>query len=215
MSFTTKSVTVPPFNLSAPSNTDIWRKPPSHNAFNAPTHPSPLPQYRMSNFQSAKLTFALPVASTLLQYDQAGLLLHFTKPNTKDKWVKTGIEYYNGIPYVGTVGCENWADWSIVPLTPFAGNDGRPTMTVEAKREKDVLGKSMWIYQVVYDAEGKEIDRKPLRELTWVFSDEEGWSVGVGGYVARPNAAGDGVLEAEFEKGVEVTLLFGEDGVKV
>ncbi|KAF2798460.1 hypothetical protein K505DRAFT_321825 [Melanomma pulvis-pyrius CBS 109.77] len=210
MSLATKTVTVPPFNLSSPAGTDIWRKPPSHNVNDAPTHPNPLPQYKLTDFQSAKVTFSLPVANTLLQYDQAGLLLHFTKPGLapgKDKWIKTGVEFYYGAPYISTVGCETYADWSIVPLTPFAGNDSRPTTTIELRREKDVLGKSLWAYQLLYDGEGKEVERRSLRELTWVFADEEGWNVGIGGYVARPNTDGDGVLEAEFGKGVDVVIL--------
>jgi len=209
MSYATKTITVPPFNLSSPAGTDIWRKPPSHNAFNAPTHPSPLPQYKLKDFQSAKLTFALPPANTLRQYDQAGLLIHLTKPGLKpgeDKWLKTGVEFYYGVPYISTVGCDVWADWSIVPLTPFAGNESRPTTTIEAKREKDVLGKSLWVYQVLYDADGKEVERRPLREATWVFADED-WDIGVGGYVARPNTDSEGTLTAEFEKGVEIVTI--------
>jgi hypothetical protein len=227
MSQSTKTITLPPFNLSANSDTDIWRKvlstsysstsrgftpvltnlkPPSHNAFNAPTHPDPLPQYKLSEFQSAKLTFALPVANTLLQYDQAGLLLHLTKKGETDKWIKTGIEYYYSNPYISTVGCDSWADWSIVPLSPYGGNETRPSTTIEAKREKDVLGKSLWVYQVIYGDDGEEKERRPLRELTWVFGEEDGWNIGVGGYVARPNNDTKGILEAEFEKGVEVVV---------
>src|SRR5690242_6217229 len=67
----TTTTTIPPFTLSAPPDTDIWRKPPSHNAFNAPTHPSTLPTYPLSTFQRAKLTFTLPPANQLRQYDQA------------------------------------------------------------------------------------------------------------------------------------------------
>jgi hypothetical protein len=146
----------------------------------------------------------------LLQYDQAGLLLHLTKKGEKDKWIKTGIEYYYKNPYISTVGCDSWADWSIVPLSPYGGNETGPSTTIEAKREKDVLGKSLWIYQVLYDEQGKETERRPLRELTWVFGEEEGWSVGVGGYVARPNNDTQGVLEAEFANGVEVVVLCEE-----
>ncbi|KAF2261942.1 hypothetical protein CC78DRAFT_535171 [Lojkania enalia] len=206
----TKSTAVPSFNLSSPAGTDIWRKPPSHNVFTAPTKPDPLPKIPLQKFQRAKLTFALPTANTLRQYDQAGLLLHLTKPGLepgKDKWLKTGIEFYYGKPYLSTVGCDAWADWSVVPLTPFAGNS-RPTATLEARREKDQLGKSLWVYQIISDEDGKEIERRPLREVNWIFADEDGWEIGIGGYVCRPTKEGGaGLLEAEFEKGVEIEVL--------
>lgn len=213
MTYATKTTTVPAFNLSSPAGTDIWRKPPSHNVFTAPTHPAPLQQYELKSFQRARLSFALPPGNQLRQYDQAGLLLSFTSGNHtagsgQDKWLKTGIEWYYGKPYISTVGCDSWADWSIVPLTPFASNDSRPTVTIEARREKDQLGKSLWVYHIVRDGEGKEVERRPLREVNWAFAEEEGWSLGVGGYVCRPTKeGGDGLLEAEFAEGVEIELL--------
>jgi regulation of enolase protein 1 (concanavalin A-like superfamily) len=207
----TTTTTIPPFTLSAPPGTDIWRKAPSHNAFNAPTHPSQLPTYDLKTFQRAKLSFALPPANKLRQYDQAGLLLHMTKPDipaNETKWIKTGIEFYNGKPYVATVGCDAWADWSLVPMPEFTDDSGRPGATIEARRERDVLGKSLWIYWVVRDGEGKEVERRPLREVNWVFADEEGWSVGVGGYVCRPTEEGrEELLEAVFEEGVEIEIM--------
>ncbi|KAF2689977.1 hypothetical protein K458DRAFT_439102 [Lentithecium fluviatile CBS 122367] len=211
MSYATKNTTIAPFNLTSPPGTDIWRKPPSHNVFTAPTHPSPIPQYDLKTFQRARLTFALPPGSQLRQYDQAGLLLHFTKPNLpsgQDKWLKTGIEWYYGKPYISTVGCDAWADWSIVPLSDFAGNASRPTVTIEARRERDQLGKSLWVYQIVRDGEGKEVERRPLREVNWVFAEEEGWRVGIAGYVCRPTVeGGNGELVAEFGEGVEVEAV--------
>ncbi|PSN73681.1 hypothetical protein BS50DRAFT_569179 [Corynespora cassiicola Philippines] len=211
MTYATKTTTLEPFNLSSPAGTDIWRKPPSHNAFSAPTHPSPLPQFALQSFQRARLSFTLPPVSQLRQYDQAGLLLHLTKPGQpegQDKWVKTGIEFYNNISYISTVGCDSWADWSVVPVPGSGSGEERPGVELEARREKDVLGKSLWIYEIVRDGEGKEVERRPLREVTWFFAEEEGWEVGVGGYVARPNTDnGDGLLEAEFGKGVEIEVL--------
>ncbi|KAF1832090.1 hypothetical protein BDW02DRAFT_458930, partial [Decorospora gaudefroyi] len=223
----TTTTKLPPFHLSAPPETDIWRKPPSHNTFNAPTHPphpdtSPLP-----TFQRAKISFALPPAAQLRQYDQAGLLLHLTKPDHQSKWIKSGIEFYHGKPYVATVGCDAWADWSLMPMpadsldetdtgTAAGGagghdSNGRPRATIEAKRERDALGKSLWIYYIVKDGEGREVQRLPIREVNWVFAEEEGWAVGVAGYVCRPTKLGgsetedDGeVLEVEFEDGLEI-----------
>lgn len=169
------NTTIPAFSLSAPPGTDIWRKAPSTNAFNASTYPPQLPTYPLETFQRARLTFALPPASQLRQYDQAGLLLHLTKPGVPDnqtKWVKTGIEFYKGKPYVATVGCDAWADWSLTPDPEFKGGDERPSVTIEARRERDDLGKSLWVYWVVRDSDGKEVERRPLREVNWIFADE-------------------------------------------
>ncbi|KAA8626130.1 hypothetical protein PtrSN002B_006721 [Pyrenophora tritici-repentis] len=207
------TTTVEPFNLSAPAGTDIWRKPPSHNAFNASTYPAQLPTYDLKNFQRAKLTFALLPSDKLRQYDQAGLLLHLTKPGVPDnetKWVKTGIEFYYGKPYVATVGCDAWADWSLVPMPDFK-NGTQPGATIEARRERDVLGKSLWIYWIVRDEAGKEVERRPLREVTWFLAEEEGWSVSVAGYVCRPTTeGGEEMLGAEFKEGVEIEILNSE-----
>jgi regulation of enolase protein 1 (concanavalin A-like superfamily) len=206
----TTTTTIEPFSLSAPPGTDIWRKPPTHNAFNASTYPAQLPTYDLKTFQRAKLAFELPPADQLRQYDQAGLLLHVTKPGVPDnetKWIKTGIEFYYGKPYVATVGCDAWADWSLVPMPEFK-NSSRPGATIEARRERDDLGKSLWIYWIVKDETGKEVERRPLREVTWVFAEEEGWSVGVAGYVCRPTKDGrEELLEAEFKEGVEIEII--------
>lgn len=64
------------------------------------------------------------------------------------------------------------------------------------------------MYQILKNEKGEEVERRPLREATWVFAEEEGWSVEVGGMVARPTTeGGDGTLEAEFGEGVEVEIL--------
>ncbi|KAF2628830.1 hypothetical protein BU25DRAFT_409856 [Macroventuria anomochaeta] len=212
MASTTNTTTIKlePFTLSSPPGTDIWRKAPSHNAFNAPTHPSPLPTHKLSSFQRARLTFSLPPGTQLRQYDQAGLLLHLTKPGIPDektKWLKTGIEWYYSKPYISTVGCDAWADWSVVPIPSYTSNSSRPSATIEARREKDVLGKSLWVYWIIKREDGTE-ERIPLREVNWFFAEEEGWSVGVGGYVARPTKdGGDEELGVEFAEGVEVEVL--------
>lgn len=100
------------------------------------------------------------------------------------------------------MGCDTWADWSLTPAAD--AKDTRPTATIEARRERDELGKSLWVYAI----DGEE--RRPLREVNWFFAEEEGWEVSVGAYVARPTKeGGDEVLEAEFEEGVEIEILDG------
>ncbi|KAF2849821.1 hypothetical protein T440DRAFT_398263 [Plenodomus tracheiphilus IPT5] len=216
----TTTTTLPSFTLSAPPGTDIWRKPPTHNAFTATTHPATPPTHPLSTFHRARLTFALPPSSHLRQYDQAGLLLHITKPglpNNETKWIKTGIEFYYGKPYVATVGCDTWADWSLVPMPEFSSTDNnnssgsaQPGATIEARRESDELGKSIWVYWIVRDEAGKEVERRPLREVTWVLAEEEGWSISVAGYVCRPTKeGGEGDLEAVFGEGLEVEVFDG------
>jgi len=102
------------------------------------------------------------------------------------------------------------------PSFNSTSGDGRPSATVEARREKDVLGKSLWVYLIVRDAQGKEVEKRPIREVTWALAEEEGWSVGVGGYVCRPTEVegekeGEGErLEAEFGEGVEIEILDSE-----
>ena len=114
------------------------------------------------------------------------------------------------------MGCDAWADWSLTPDPSFnsTSDDGRPSATVEVRREKDVLGKSLWVYLIVRDEQGKEVEKRPIREVTWTLAEEEGWSVGVGGYVCRPTAV-EGEregerLEAEFGEGVEIEILDSE-----
>lgn len=79
-------------------------------------------------------------------------------------------------------------------------------MTVEMEREivEDKPMSTLWVYAVEGD------QRRPLREVTWVFEKEEGecW---IGVYVAKPakdegDERGEGTLEVEF-KGFEVDIV--------
>lgn len=99
------------------------------------------------------------------------------------KWIKTGIEVYNGTPHVSTVACDRWADWSLWPLENVK-------VTVEMEREV-VAGKltsTLWVY--VVDGER----RRPVREVTWVFDevdDGKGGDCSVGVYAAKPTKDDD------------------------
>ena len=112
------------------------------------------------------------------------------KEEIDSQWVKSGIELYNGEPYVGTVGCDRWADWS---LTQAGIDKGKVTLEMERDGADDTL----WIY-VVEKEGGKRI---PIREVTWVLGngdrpdEKEVW---VGVYAASPKPDG-GVLEVGFE----------------
>uniref|UniRef100_B8HL45 DUF1349 domain-containing protein n=1 Tax=Cyanothece sp. (strain PCC 7425 / ATCC 29141) TaxID=395961 RepID=B8HL45_CYAP4 len=45
-------------------------------------------------------------------YDQAGLMLRADEQN----WIKTGIEYVDGIQHLSAVVTRNYSDWSFIPL---------------------------------------------------------------------------------------------------
>lgn len=158
------------FTITANSSTDIWRKPPTTDVFNAPT--KLIAKVPLTSFSRARLTFS---NDWKYRYDQGGLLLHLTKHGEKDRWLKTGIEFYNDTPFVSTVGCDKYADWSIHPT---AGDE--ESHTVEARREGDENGKGLWVYWV------KNGERNPLREVAWFFADEEGWEVSVSAMACRP-----------------------------
>jgi hypothetical protein len=144
------------------------------------------------------------------RYDQAGLLLvprpASSSPPTSsspapDKWVKTGIEYYQDQPQLSTVGCDRWADWSIGPLSKPV--DPARGVTLEAVREADENGKSVWVYQLVVDpATGEVRERVPLREICWILADEDDgeWVLDVTPLVARPEKKATAPLCAEFKE---------------
>ncbi|THU76087.1 hypothetical protein K435DRAFT_635699, partial [Dendrothele bispora CBS 962.96] len=128
-------------------------------------------------------------ANWTTRYDQGGILLHLTQAEgspAPDRWIKTGIEFYMGKPYISTVATLTFSDWSIYPtVTSSASTTGDKT-TIELQREKDELGSSLWVYEIVPDINGNEVERKPLREITWFFAEEDGWFVDVRAMAARP-----------------------------
>ncbi|KAI1310886.1 hypothetical protein F5Y03DRAFT_9012 [Xylaria venustula] len=196
-----------PFTLQANPGTDIWRKPPTTNVWNAPISRTVTGQ--LNKFRSARVTFWAPWTE---RYDQAGLLLVPRKassspPTTEappEKWLKTGIEYYHDQPQLSTVGCDRFADWSIGPLTKPV--DPAQGVTLEAVREGDEHGRSIWIYQLILDAAtGEVLERLALREVCWVLADVdedggEGWVLDVSPLIARPEKSATAPLSAEFKE---------------
>lgn len=202
------------FTLAAGPETDIWRKPPTTNVFNGthlhqlPLEMSPCLQHsvapfkthssgQVASFRSAKATFT---ASYTQRYDQAGLLFRLTPPSASQaqgKWIKTGIELYQGLPRLSTVACDSWADWSVGPV---AGAEeiavGQKSVSVLVRSEGDENGQSWWVYHVDGETE------TPLREICWIGAPHDGWTVEVAALVARPAKEG-GQLEAQFD-GFEV-----------
>ncbi|KND90127.1 Uncharacterized protein TOPH_05247 [Tolypocladium ophioglossoides CBS 100239] len=184
------------FRFSADANTDIWKKPPSHNVFTAPfrTHS----RNSTTKFLSATLSFT---ATYTLQFDQAGILLVFHNPESDTpatrKWIKAGIELFDGAPRLSTVCCDAWADWSVAPA-PCADDirSGRKSVTISVEREDGASGTSLWIHHV-----GDGGKKTPMREICWPFGEAagEGWELEVAAAVARPAKDTADKLEAGFD----------------
>ena len=163
--------------LTTKAPTDIWRKPPSLDVLNAATS---LKTIKLSKFKSAVVTVS---ATWERLYDQGGLFVLFPQySGTKQFWLKTGIEFYNGSAQLSVVSAREWADWSLFELAP-----GTKEVTVRIEREinKDqTLGSSLMVYFVPADVDGQST-RKMVREVTWAFEKEEG-DLQIGVYAARP-----------------------------
>jgi len=183
-----------PFKLAASPGTDLWKKPPSHDATNAPKIPyssAPLP-----SLFKASTTFTMEYTT---QFDQAGLYLHLTKPSSSvpPKWIKAGVEFFSGSPRLSVVCCDNYSDWSVASIPSDLSRgvvEGKTPVTVELEID-DV---TVWMYARV----GDQAERTPLREIAWIFGDEGGkaWECEIGALVARPNEEVKGELEATFQK---------------
>ena len=182
------------FTLAARPDTDIWRKPPSTFSFDAPILYHSL---KLREFKRARVTVKAPWKTL---YDQGGLCLYMTSDGEDEKswkWVKTGIEFYQGRPHIGTVACDTWADWSLLEL------DGdQVTMEIEREVEHGNKTSSLWVYLV-----GNDGKRRPIREITWVFEtlsdgEQSEQSLCIGVYAARPKQDQDnreGRLEVVFQ----------------
>jgi len=205
-----KVLAYPPQVIHAAPKTDLWRKPPNTNVDNCPTYLISTP-IDLHKFHSAKVTVS---ANWNTLYDQGGLVL-FIPDEDITKWVKTGIEFFDGKPYSGTVATSRWSDWSLVPLPESAG--GKITLQVERETKNGERVESLWIY-LVDPVTG---EKSPLRELTWFFrhdvlggeepSPDASRSLLVGIYAARPTVpTGEGREEETLEvhlDGFEVTLF--------
>lgn len=184
--------------LSAPFGTDIWKKPPSTNIRNAPT--IPITTLPLPNFSRARLTFS---ATYIHQYDQAGLFLRFvpdTPTASTPSWLKAGLEFYDQVPRISFVGCDNYADWSVHDVHGASADGAKKrTVTVELVRQGDENGYALWAYELLLDGEGDVRGRYPLRECTWPLAGEEGKNVEIFAYAARPAKGEKGVDEGPLE----------------
>jgi regulation of enolase protein 1 (concanavalin A-like superfamily) len=85
--------------------TDFWRK--THYGFvrdNGHFYYRPVP---------AEFSLEVKVSGQYgALYDHAGLMVRLDEAN----WLKTGIEYVNGVQHVSAVVTRNFSDWSVVAL---------------------------------------------------------------------------------------------------
>ncbi|KAL7929652.1 hypothetical protein V8C35DRAFT_314891 [Trichoderma chlorosporum] len=177
------------FTVSAPADTDVWKKPPSHDVFTAPY--KSLSKDSFPKFRSASLTFT---STYIHQFDQAGIVLVFTKPSAPRKWIKAGVELFNGQPRLSTVCCDNWADWSVANANSADEiQAGRKTVTILVERLDAHDGSCLWVYCVDGD------EKIPMREINWPYGDKDAWDLEIGALVARPNKDTTDHLEAKFQ----------------
>ncbi|KAL4927379.1 uncharacterized protein BDV17DRAFT_292603 [Aspergillus undulatus] len=162
------------FTIKAPASTDVWAKPPSTERFNAPILYKSI---SLDTFKRARVAFS---AHWSQKYDQGGLILVLNRADGSRKWVKTGIELTHGKPHLSTVTRDRWADWSLLPVP-----SGGAGATLEVVREPD---DSLWIYLV----EG--VSKSPIREVTWVFAEEDVADAWIGFYAARPSSEGGDLI---------------------
>lgn len=148
----------PPITIKASPDTDLWRKPPCTDRDNAPIILVGTP-INLHKFHSAKVTVS---ADWNTKYDQGGLALFIPDEDTT-KWVKTGIEFVWGKPYISTVATSRWSDWSIAPLPENAG--GKITVQVEREVKGTERVESLWVY-IVNQETGEKLG---IREVTWWF----------------------------------------------
>lgn len=186
----------------------------------------------MKKFLSARISFRAPWSEA---YDQGGLLLQPRRrnptaasssspvPAPPSRWVKTGVEFFEGAPYLSTVTCDRFADWGLYPLEAGAGlavdadtGDSGVPVTLEVVRDGDGRGRNAWVYRLVpgngpagessSSSSTSAPRRVPLRKICWLFADEdEGaagaddeWLLDVSPLLARPAKGAPGALRVEF-----------------
>ncbi|KAF2836771.1 hypothetical protein M501DRAFT_939057 [Patellaria atrata CBS 101060] len=190
------------FKLSAPPNTDLWRKPPSRDTSTAPILYTAL----RNPFVAAEVTVS---ADWEMEWDQAGLVIFagappstirggaatvtnstvtqtaasvnstppsYTPPAPVSKWVKVGLEFCSNACHATSVcATSDGADWSLSALPPHHAR--RTDLRVKIER----IGYALWVWY-----EDDVNGWKKLREVTWFFWGVEDKAVRVGVYASRP-----------------------------
>ena len=164
-----------PFSIVCPKNTDIYDTPPDTHRFNAPII---FTKTTVGQFKSIAVTIS---ADWQQRYDQGGLIVVIHNQDGTKKWIKTGIEFLEGVPWISVVTKDRWADWSLRPLSEAGSTSGR--IQVESE------GKNLWVY--VIDKDGKKL---PTREVTWWGEFEASTEIDVGIAAAKPSTEGGDLL---------------------
>ncbi|SEP67500.1 DUF1349 domain-containing protein [Microlunatus flavus] len=103
------------------------------------------------------------------QFDQAGLFLRAGA----DEWIKAGVEFSDGVPWVGAVVTHQTSDWSVAPVPEWAGQ----VVTVRASRSGDAV------------TIRARVDDEPYRLVRLAHLDPDA-SVAGGLLMAAPTRAG-------------------------
>jgi regulation of enolase protein 1 (concanavalin A-like superfamily) len=188
------------FTLTAPPNTDLWRKPPSQNISTAPILYTSL----RNPFVYAEVTVC---ADWEHEWDQGGLVIFtgippgrvsglpstnthssnapaaqgnapppYAPPAPTAKWVKVGLEFCNGACHATSVcATSEGADWSLTALPPHHAR--RSDLRIKMER----IGYALWVWY-----QDEVLGWKKLREVTWFFWGVEDKNVRVGVYASRP-----------------------------
>ncbi|KAH7100416.1 hypothetical protein BKA62DRAFT_706212 [Auriculariales sp. MPI-PUGE-AT-0066] len=163
------------FTLPNRAPTDLWRKPPSHDVYNAPHKTVPV---AVSKFKRVRTTVR---ADWTRLYDQGGLIILGPTNTTGGSprwWAKAGVELHAGKPAVSSVATApgSFSDWALVP--GLVNSNGSATIEFAVEPELD---NALWLY--VVDKDGQ---REALREITWWNDLSVHDVIHVGAYVARP-----------------------------
>lgn len=92
-------------DVTAGAGTDFWRK----------THYGFIRDSGHFGYQVVEGDFVVEVKVTGQYrelYDQAGIMLRSDEAH----WIKTGIEFVDGVQYVSAVVTNDYSDWSVAPL---------------------------------------------------------------------------------------------------
>jgi uncharacterized protein len=184
------------FKIEATAPTDLWRKPPNTYVKNH-VRQNLVSDIKVNDFEAVHVHFK---AKWRRKYDQGGVVLWFSGASaTEEKWIKAGVEFYQGKPYIGIVCCDNWADWSLFPISAPEYDDWEgKEVSITIQRESDENGISLWIYQVEHG------HKMPVRECTWALAKENlNSTLHIDAYACRPtvekaNSDDDDVLVVQF-----------------
>ncbi|KAJ5519846.1 hypothetical protein N7463_000299 [Penicillium fimorum] len=172
------------FSIHAAPSTDIWECPPSTSCFNAPMFYQSM---LLSEFKRARVTMTANLTDL---YSQAGLVMVIYYSDGRRKWIKTGLEIIGGQQMIGTVGRDEWPDWS--PGFVITKEKEGSEVTIELAREEPNLS----VFEVECGDGGET--RKVIREMMWGLAGDGTEKCSVGVYAAKPGNTG-GDLVADFK----------------